>query len=414
MTSATILRRDYQLFLRLKECFFMLISIAYILLVGMFMGWICSKVKLPSLLGMIATGIILGPYVLKVIDDSILEISPDLRKIALIIILTRAGLTLNISDLKKVGRSAILMCFLPATFEIVGMILLAPKLLSVSVLEAAVIGAVVAAVSPAVIVPKMIKLTEEGYGTKKGIPQMILAGASVDDVYVIVLFAAFTGLLQGEKVSVMSFVNIPISICLGIIIGILLGYVLAKFFKKFHIRDTAKVIIVLCLSFILVTAEDKITGVITFSALISIMFVGVSLQKYRSGVAKRLSVKFNKLWVCAEVILFVLVGATVDIHYVSKAGIASVILIFGVLCFRVLGVFLCMLKTDLSMKERVFCMIAYTPKATVQAAIGGVPLAMGLSCGNIVLTVAILSILITATLGAFLIDVTYKKLLCKE
>lgn len=392
----------------------MLISIAYILLVGMFMGWICSKVKLPSLLGMIATGIILGPYVLKVIDDSILEISPDLRKIALIIILTRAGLTLNINDLKKVGRSAILMCFLPATFEIIGMVLLAPKLLSVSILEATVIGAVVAAVSPAVIVPKMIKLTEEGYGTKKGIPQMILAGASVDDVYVIVLFAAFTGLLQGEKVSVMSFVNIPISICLGIIIGILLGYVLAKFFKKFHIRDTAKVIIVLCLSFILVTAEDKITGVITFSALISIMFVGVSLQKYRGEVAKRLSTKFNKLWVCAEIILFVLVGATVDIHYVSKAGIAAVVLIFGVLCFRVVGVFLCMIGTDLSMKERIFCMIAYTPKATVQAAIGGVPLAMGLSCGNIVLTVAILSILITATLGAFLIDVTYKKLLCKE
>ncbi|MBU5488857.1 cation:proton antiporter [Clostridium sp. MSJ-8] len=392
----------------------MLISIAYILLVGMFMGWLCSKIKLPSLLGMIITGIVLGPYVLNLIDDSILGISADLRKIALIIILTRAGLTLNINDLKKVGRSAILMCFLPATFEIIGMVLLAPKLLSVSVLEAAVIGAVVAAVSPAVIVPKMIKLTEEGYGTKKGIPQMILAGASVDDVYVIVLFAAFTGLLQGEKVSVMSFVNIPISICLGIIIGILLGYVLAKFFKKFHIRDTAKVIIVLCLSFILVTAEDKITGVITFSALISIMFVGVSLQKYRSEVAKRLSVKFNKLWVCAEVILFVLVGATVDIHYVSKAGIAAVILIFGVLCFRVLGVFLCMLKTDLSMKERVFCMIAYTPKATVQAAIGGVPLAMGLSCGNIVLTVAVLAILITATLGAFLIDVTYKKLLCKE
>lgn len=391
----------------------MLISIAYILLVGMFMGWLCSKIKLPSLLGMIITGIVLGPYVLNLIDDSILGISADLRKIALIIILTRAGLTLNINDLKKVGRSAILMCFLPATFEIIGMVLLAPKLLSVSVLEAAVIGAVVAAVSPAVIVPKMIKLTEEGYGTKKGIPQMILAGASVDDVYVIVLFAAFTGLLQGEKVSVMSFVNIPISICLGIIIGILLGYVLAKFFKKFHIRDTAKVIIVLCLSFILVTVEDKITGVITFSALISIMFVGVSLQKYRSEVAKRLSVKFNKLWVCAEVILFVLVGATVDIHYVSKAGIAAVILIFGVLCFRVLGVFLCMLKTDLSMKERVFCMIAYTPKATVQAAIGGVPLAMGLSCGNIVLTVAVLSILITATLGAFLIDVTYKKLLCK-
>lgn len=392
----------------------MLISIAYILLVGMFMGWLCSKVKLPSLLGMIATGIILGPYVLNVIDDSILGISPDLRKIALIIILTRAGLTLNISDLKKVGRSAILMCFLPATFEIIGMILLAPKLLSVSILEAAVIGAVVAAVSPAVIVPKMIKLTEEGYGTKKGIPQMVLAGASVDDVYVIVLFTAFTGLLQGEKVSVMSFVNIPISICLGVVIGICIGYILAKYFEKFHIRDTAKVIIVLCLSFILVTVEDKITGVITFSALIAIMFVGVSLQKYRGEVAKRLLTKFNKLWVCAEIILFVLVGATVDIHYVSKAGITAVVLIFSVLCFRVVGVFLCMIGTDLSMKERIFCMIAYTPKATVQAAIGGVPLAMGLSCGNIVLTVAVLAILITATLGAFLIDKTYKKLLLKE
>lgn len=392
----------------------MLISIAYILLVGMFMGWICSKVKLPSLLGMITTGIILGPYVLNVIDDSILAISPDLRKIALIIILTRAGLTLNISDLKKVGRSAILMCFLPATFEIIGMILLAPKLLSVSILEAAVIGAVVAAVSPAVIVPKMIKLTEEGYGTKKGIPQMVLAGASVDDVYVIVLFTAFTGLLQGEKVSVMSFVNIPISICLGVVIGIGIGYFLAKYFEKFHIRDTAKVIIVLCLSFILVTVEDNITGVITFSALIAIMFVGVSLQKYRGEVAKRLSTKFNKLWVCAEIILFVLVGSTVDIHYVSKAGIAAVVLIFGVLCFRVVGVFLCMIGTDLSMKERIFCMIAYTPKATVQAAIGGVPLAMGLSCGNIVLTVAVLAILITATLGAFLIDISYKKFLLKE
>ena len=392
----------------------MLISIAYMLLVGMFMGWLCSKVKLPSLLGMIATGIILGPYALNLIDVSILDISADLRKIALIIILTRAGLTLNINDLKKVGRSAILMCFLPATFEIIGMILLAPKLLSVSILEAAVIGTVVAAVSPAVIVPKMIKLTEEGYGTKKGIPQMILAGASVDDVYVIVLFAAFTGLLQGEKVSAMSFVNIPISIFLGVIIGIGIGYILAKYFQKFHVRDTAKVIIVLCLSFILVTVEDRITGAITFSALIAIMFVGVSLQRHRGEVAKRLSVKFNKLWVCAEVILFVLVGATVDIHYVSKAGIAAVLLIFGVLCFRVFGVFLCMLGTDLSMKERVFCMIAYTPKATVQAAIGGVPLAMGLSCGNIVLTVAVLAILITATLGAFLIDITYKKLLTKE
>lgn len=391
----------------------MLFSIAIILLVGMSMGWICKKIKLPSLLGMILTGIVLGPYLLDMIDSSILNISPELRKIALVIILTRAGLNLNISDLRKVGRPAILMCFLPATFEILGMIFLAPKLLHVTILEAAIIGAVVGAVSPAVIVPKMLKLIEEGYGTQKSIPQLILAGASVDDVFVIVLFTAFTGLAQGRDISVLSFVNIPVSIILGILLGIAIGFILSKFFEKCHIRDTVKVFVFLSISFILIAIEDSIAFPITFSALIAIMFMGVGLQRHRVEVAKRLSVKFNKLWVGAEVLLFVLVGACVDIHYVTKAGVAAVILILGALCFRMLGVLVCLIKTKLSYKERLFCMLAYTPKATVQAAIGGVPLAMGLACGNQVLTVAVLAILITAPLGAFAIDLTYKAFLSK-
>ena len=389
----------------------MLLSISLMLLMGMFLGWVCKKLRLPSLLGMMFTGVILGPYVLNLIDESILNISAELRRIALIIILTRAGLTLNIHDLKKVGRPAILMCFIPASFEIIGMIILAPKLFEVSVLEAAIMGSVVAAVSPAVIVPKMIRLIEEGYGVKKGIPQLILAGASVDDVFVIVLFAAFTGLAQGERISVMSFVNIPVSILLGILVGFLVGFIMARFFEKVHIRDTAKVIIMLSISFALVTLEDTITGVITFSALISIMFIGIALQKYRKEASTRLSAKFNKLWVCAEIFLFVLVGATVDLHYVTGAAIAAILLLFGILCFRTLGVFLCLLHTELTLKERLFCMLAYMPKATVQAAIGSVPLAMGLKCGNIVLTIAVMAILITAPLGAFFIEATYKKLL---
>ena len=389
----------------------MLLSISLMLLLGMFLGWTCKKLKLPSLLGMMFTGVILGPYMLNLIDASILNISADLRRIALIIILTRAGLTLNIQDLKKVGRPAVLMCFVPATCEIIGMVILAPRLFTVSLLEAAIIGSVVAAVSPAVIVPKMIKLMEEGYGAKEGIPQLILAGASVDDVFVIVLFTAFTGLAQGKQISAMSFANIPVSICLGIAVGFLCGLLLAKFFARVHIRDTAKVIIMLSISFVLVTLEDSITGAVTFSALISIMFIGIALQKYRKEVSTRLSLKFNKLWVCAEIFLFVLVGSTVDLHYVTGAAVSAILLLFGVLCFRMIGVFLCLLHTNLSLRERLFCMLAYMPKATVQAAIGGVPLAMGLDCGNIVLTIAVMAILVTAPLGAFLIELTYKKLL---
>ena len=381
------------------------------LLTGMLSGRICKRLKLPSLLGMMLSGIIIGPYVLNLIDASVLNISAELRKIALIIILTRAGLTLNINDLKKVGRPAVLMCFVPATFEIIGMVILAPILFDVSILEAAVIGSVVAAVSPAVIVPKMIKLINEGYGTGQSIPQLILAGASVDDVFVIVLFTAFTGLAQGKQISAMSFVNIPVSIGLGMGIGLLSGFILSKLFAKVHITDTAKVIIFLSTAFILVTAEDSITGIITFSALIAIMFMGIAVQKHSKEVSSRLSLKFNELWVGAEILLFILVGASVDISYVTAAAIPAILLIFGVLCFRMLGVFLCLLRTELSFKERLFCMLAYIPKATVQAAIGGVPLAMGLGCGNIVLTIAVMAILITAPLGAFFIELTYKRLL---
>lgn len=389
----------------------MLLSIALMLLVGMLAGWICKKLHLPSLFGMILTGVFLGPHVLDYIDGSILNISADLRRIALIIILTRAGLSLDINDLKKVGRPAVLMCFVPACLEMIGMVMLAPRLLGISVLDAAIMGAVVAAVSPAVIVPKMLKLMEEGYGQNQSIPQLILAGASVDDVFVIVMFSAFTGLAQGGSVSAMSFVKIPVSIVVGIVIGLLMGLMLAEYFRKVHIRDTAKVIILLGISFIMVTIEDQYGKIIPFASLIAVMCVGISLQQKRQVVAKRLSLKFNKLWVAAEVILFVLVGATVDLKYVKSAGIAAVVLIFGALVFRMVGVLICMIRTRLSIKERVFCMIAYTPKATVQAAIGGVPLAMGLGCGNIVLTVAVLAILITAPLGAFAIDCTYKRLL---
>ena len=388
----------------------MLLSISMILIVGMSMGWICQKCKVPSLIGMLATGVVLGPYVFNLLDSSILGISAELRKIALIIILTRAGLGLDLSELKKIGRPAVLMCFVPASFELIGIIILASNLMGLTILEAAIMGAVLAAVSPAVVVPRMVKLMDEGYGTKEGIPQLILAGASVDDVYVIVLFSTFVGMMQGEGVSVLRLINIPVSILLGILIGLLLGFVLAYFFKKVHIRDTSKVLIILSVSFLLVVFEDKLTTPITFSALISIMFIGIGLQRKREEVAKRLSVKYGKLWVAAEVFLFVLVGATVNIGYLGKVGVKALIVIIGALAFRMLGVFVCLIGTSLKKKERLFVMMAYTPKATVQAAIGGIPLNLGFACGDTVLTVAVLAIVLTAPLGAFAIDLSYKKL----
>lgn len=392
----------------------MLLSIALILLVGMSMGWICRKIKLPSLLGMLITGIVLGPYVLNMLDIKLLGISADLRKIALIIILTRAGLGLDLTSLKKIGRPAVLMCFVPATFELAGMLLLAPRLMGMSLLEAAVMGAVLAAVSPAVVVPRMVKLMEEGYGVKEGIPQLILAGASVDDVYVIVLFSTFSGMMQGEGASVIRFVNIPVSIILGMIIGLTIGILLAFYFQKVHIRDTAKVLIILGISFLLAAAEDSLTTPVTFSALIAIMFIGVGLQRKREAVAKRLAVKYGKLWVAAEVFLFVLVGATVNIGYLGRVGVRALLMIAGALLFRMAGVWVCLLGTGLKTGEKAFTMLAYTPKATVQAAIGGIPLALGFACGDTVLTVAVLAIVLTAPLGAFAIDLSYRKLLTKS
>lgn len=392
----------------------MLLSIALILLVGMSMGWICRKIKLPSLLGMLITGIVLGPYVLNMLDIKLLGISADLRKIALIIILTRAGLGLDLTSLKKIGRPAVLMCFVPATFELAGMLLLAPRLMGMSLLEAAVMGAVLAAVSPAVVVPRMVKLMEEGYGVKEGIPQLILAGASVDDVYVIVLFSTFSGMMQGEGASVIRFVNIPVSIILGMIIGLTIGILLAFYFQKVHIRDTAKVLIILGISFLLAAAEDSLTTPVTFSALIAIMFIGVGLQRKREAVAKRLAVKYGKLWVAAEVFLFVLVGATVNIGYLGRVGVRALLMIAGALLFRMAGVWVCLLGTGLKTGEKAFTMLAYTPKATVQAAIGGIPLALGFACGDTVLTVAVLAIVLTAPLGAFAIDLSYRKLLTKN
>ncbi len=390
----------------------MLISIALILMTGLLFGTICKKIHFPSLFGMIIAGIIIGPHALNLIDESILDISSDIRRIALIIILIRAGLKLELSDLKKVGRPAILMCFLPACFEIIGMVLLAPHFLGMNYIDAAILGAVIGAVSPAVIVPRMIKLIDEDYGTEKGIPQMILAGASVDDVFVIVMFTTFTGFAQGGKLSALSFINIPVSIILGIIVGFASGFILHKWFSKVGLNLITKTIILLSVSFVLSTAETKIPE-IPFASLIAIMCAGIAIRKSDIKMAMNISGQYDKMWTVAEIFLFVLVGASVAIDHAKEAGPRAIILVLLVLLFRMLGVFLCILGTKLNLKEKIFCMIAYTPKATVQAAIGGVPLAMGLSCGETVLTVSVVAILLTAPLGAFGIDLTYKKFLVR-
>ena len=391
----------------------MLLSLALVFLCGMLLGSLLEKMGVPRLLGMLVTGILLGPFGLDLLDGSILGISGELRQIALIIILARAGLNLDVEDLRKVGRPAVLMCFVPACSEIVGMVLLATALLGLTRLEAAVMGTVVAAVSPAVIVPRMLKLMEEGYGKERSIPQMIMAGASVDDVFVIVLFTAFAGLEKSGSLSAFGFLAIPTSIVLGLAGGVLVGLALSVLFEKVHMRDSSKVVLMLSVAFLLVTLEHSMNGVVGFSGLLAVMAMGVALQRRKYDVSRRLSQKFSKLCVGAEILLFVLVGATVNVGYAWKAGAMAVVLILGVLVFRIAGVFLCLVKTPLSRKERVFSAMAYLPKATVQAAIGGLPLSMGLACGDIVLTVAVLSILITAPLGAALIDCNYKKLLQK-
>ena len=398
----------------------MITSLALIILVGLAMAGICKKIKLPRIIGMLITGIVIGPYILDWLDPSILGISSELRKIALIIILIKAGLSLDLSDLKKVGRPAILMSFLPASFEIIGYVLLAPTILGISRIDAAVMGAVLGAVSPAVVVPRMVELMDKKYGTEKSIPQLILAGASCDDIFVIVLFTTFLGMAKGGKANIMDFVNIPVSILLGIALGCLAGFLLSLFFEfefnhKSHIRNSMKVIILLGASFLLMSVEIWVKPWVSVSGLLAVVAMACIL-KIRSTkfVSKRLSEKFGKLWLAAEILLFVLVGAAVDIRYTLQAGLAAVAMIFIALIFRAVGVFICLLGTKLNTKERLFCIIAYLPKATVQAAIGSVPLAEGLACGPMVLSVAVLAILITAPLGAIGMDFTYKHLLKKK
>lgn len=398
----------------------MLTSLAIIFLIGLAMASISQKLHLPRIIGMLVTGIVVGPFVLNFLDPSILGISAELRRMALIIILIKAGLSLDVSDLKKVGRPALLMSFLPAVMEIIAFIIFAPAFLDVTRLEAAIVGAVLGAVSPAVVVPRMVAMIEQKYGTNKSIPQLILAGASLDDVFVIVLFSTFISMAQGRSASIMDFVNIPVSIVSGILLGIIFGLVTAWFFEtsfahKHCIRNSVKVIIILGLSFLLMAIEAWLEGIVSVSGLLAVMAMACTIKmKSVADVSKRLSEKFGKLWLAAELILFVLVGAAVDIRFTMKAGVGAICIIGIALIFRSIGVWLCLIGTNLNFKEKLYCVISYLPKATVQAAIGGVPLALGLPCGNIVLSVAVLSIIITAPLGAFGMDLSYKHLLEKE
>lgn len=398
----------------------MLTSLAFIFLVGPAAAAICQQLKLPRIIGMLITGIILGPYVLDLLDPSILSISSELRQMALIIILLKAGLSLDLSDLKKVGRPAVLMSFVPASFEILAFFLFAPHILGIKPIEAAVMGAVLAAVSPAIVVPRMVRLMDQNYGTDKSIPQLILAGASCDDIFVIVLFSTFSNITQGGNAHLMDFVNIPVSILFGIVLGGITGYLLSLFFETAHahkhcVRNSMKVIIVLGISFLLMAIETWMKDIVSISGLLAVVSMACLLKiKSTTFVSKRLSDKFGKLWLAAEVILFVLVGAAVDIRYTLNAGGAAILMILVALLFRSVGVAICLIRTRLTKKERFFCILSYLPKATVQAAIGSVPLAMGLPCGQIVPSVAVLGILITAPLGAILIDGTYKKLLCQS
>lgn len=398
----------------------MLTSLAFIFLVGLAAAAICQQLKLPRIIGMLITGIILGPYVLDLLDPSILSISSELRQMALIIILLKAGLSLDLSDLKKVGRPAVLMSFVPASFEILAFFLFAPHILGIKPIEAAVMGAVLAAVSPAIVVPRMVRLMDQNYGTDKSIPQLILAGASCDDIFVIVLFSTFSNITQGGNAHLMDFVNIPVSILFGIVLGGITGYLLSLFFETAHahkhcVRNSMKVIIVLGISFLLMAIETWMKDIVSISGLLAVVSMACLLKiKSTTFVSKRLSDKFGKLWLAAEVILFVLVGVAVDIRYTLNAGGAAILMILVALLFRSVGVAICLIRTRLTKKERFFCILSYLPKATVQAAIGSVPLAMGLPCGQIVLSVAVLGILITAPLGAILIDGTYKKLLCQS
>ncbi len=398
----------------------MLTSLAFIFLAGLAMAALCQFLKLPRIIGMLVTGILLGSYVLDLLDPSILSISADLRQMALIIILLKAGLSLDLGDLKRVGRPAVLMAFVPASFEILAFVLFAPGILGVARVEAAVMGAVLGAVSPAVVIPRMVQLMENRVGTGKGIPQMIMAGASCDDIFVIVLFSTFSSMALGGSAHAAGLARIPVSIVLGVLAGAAAGWGLSQFFEtayayKHCVRNSMKVIVVLGLSFFLIAVETWLEGVVPMSGLLAVVAMACVLKmKCSPFVAGRLAEKFGKLWLAAEVLLFVLVGAAVDIRYTMGAGLVAVGMIVLALVIRAAGVCCCLAGTALNRKERLFCVIAYLPKATVQAAIGSVPMAMGLACGPLVLSVAVLAILITAPLGAIGMDLTCRRLLEQE
>lgn len=397
----------------------MILSLGLILLVGMVFAKIFDKLRLPRIIGMLLTGIILGPQVLNLLDANILRISSDLRTIALIVILLKAGLSLDMGDLKKVGRSAILLSFLPASFEILSYAIFVPKILGLNLIDGLLMGAVMAAVSPAIVVPRMVKLIDEGYGKDESIPQMILAGASCDDVFVLVLFSSFLSMAKGSEFSFKSLLKVPVSIILGIGFGIVIGYLLYLFFERrykngTYIRNSSKVIIILALAFLLVSLEGLVKEIIPISGLLAVIAMASSYKiKADDGVVERLSEKFAKLWIFAEILLFVLVGAEVDIKYMTGIGFIGIALIFLGLLIRSIGVFISVAGSRLSKNEKIFTILAYTPKATVQAAIGSVALANGIGSGMAILSIAVLGIIITAPLGAILIDKTYIKLLKK-
>ncbi|MCF7932066.1 MAG: cation:proton antiporter [Acholeplasmataceae bacterium] len=382
----------------------MLLSVALIVLTALLCAKIAQKLMMPALVGMIGAGVILGPFVFDLIDGTILEVSPELRQIALVVILIRAGLTIDFEDFKKIGKSALFLSFIPATVEIIAIVIFAPLFFGISLIDAMILGTVLAAVSPAVVVPRMIKLIDQGYGHDKRVPHLVLASASVDDVYVLVLFASFLRLGQGDTLSFSGVAAIPVAVIFGVFLGLFVGEVFVRFVKHVHLRDTVKVLIILSVGLLFVVLEEALHGVVPISGLIAVIAFAAMLLKRHDVMAKRLVRKFEKIWVVAEIALFVLVGAVLDLKAALLIGLMAVVFVILMLIFRSFGVLIALLGSGLDKREKRFVVMAYLPKATVQAAIGAVPLAYGIESGQLILTLAVLSILLTAPLGAALVD----------
>lgn len=390
----------------------MLGSLGLIILLGLVVSKLFEKYKIPGLVGLLILGIVIGPYVMNLLHPNILKISGDLRKVSLIIILLRAGLGINKEDLKKVGAPALKMSCIPGLIEGFFIAFASVKLLNFSFIQGGILGFIIAAVSPAVVVPSMLNLIEKGVGTDKRIPTLILAGASIDDVFAITIFTAFLGLYSGININIgMELLNIPISIFLGVLCGIVLGFILVKLFKRSNIIDTRKGLLILSTSILLTELENILKSKIEIASLLGVMTMGFVIAEKIPKVGRKMSVTFNRIWIFAEILLFVLVGAEVNIYVAINAGKIGAIILFIGLLGRSIGVMISLLGTNLNWKERMFCVISYMPKATVQAAIGGIPLSLGVQSGDIILAMAVLSILITAPLGAIGINFSAEKLL---